>query len=383
MFNREEFVKQLEELERHKQQLLHGRGVAGRFLSNSEKRLNEIDDQIQIIHQFLDAEGVENTILPPDSLDERENKIFEIHPRRRDLIQQMTVKEKKALLKEAEEEREAKEESVERVTDPNQPQQPQQPRQPNDFGKTPIPEQQKLLTLDERKDAIRKKLSERDPRKMKEGLTELKKPENKDLTDDDPAFSKLIKNAEGKVNKYDKIQDSMRRNLKTLMQSASDVVKMRIADLRAGRIGAGVVGLKEISNSASFGNEVAGAANKVVNGVKELYKEFDIKPEEALSKELLEEARPIFTREMSEKSVSDRDIDLHSRQNKLWGDTKEITDEELETLKKIKELTGTDKLPPVAKKEDMKLVKDIVTEIAKNPQGRGPVTTIIAKGKEM
>lgn len=378
-----DFVEQLKELERSKQQLLHGQVVAGRFLDNSNKRLEDINEQIEILRQFMGLDDVPNTLKQIDPIDENDGQTLEMHPKAGDTVRRgaISAKEKQEHAEETEKERQEARESAQQ----GEPINPSQPQRPNQQGKGGLtPEQQRQLTPDERKDEIRKKLTQRDPRKMKEGLEELKKPENKGLFDGDQEFAKLLKGAEGKVEKYDKIQNSLRRNLKSLMQSSSEVVKMRIGDLRAGRIGAGVTGFAEIANSSSFGNEVAGAAKEVVNGIKELYKEFDIKPEEAITKELLEESRPYFTREMSEKSKNDRDIDLKSRQNRdVWGETKEITDEELEALKKIKAVTGTDKLPPHEKKEDMKLVKEMVTDIAQNPQGRSPIATVIAKGKEM
>ena len=166
------------------------------------------------------------------------------------------------------------------------------------------------------------------------------------------------------------------------MRSSSDVVKLQISKLRSGKVGSAVSGLKEISNAVNFDNEVGKAAGNVVKGVQELYKMFGIRPEEALNKELLEEAKPVFTHQMAEKGKYDREIDVKSRQNRLWGETKEITDEEKELLKKISKVTGTDKLPSVKKKDDMKLVKELIVDIAKNQKGKVPLTTLISKGNE-
>jgi len=152
--------------------------------------------------------------------------------------------------------------------------------------------------------------------------------------------------------------------------------------LRAGKVGSAVAGLKEISSSVKFDNEVGMAAKGVVKGVEDLYKMFNIKPEEALNKEMLEEARPVFTHQMAEKGRNDREIDLKSRQNKVWGESRELTDEERAALKRIAQSTGSDKLPSESKKEDMKLVKDLLVDTVKSAKAKTIVPPIIAKGME-
>lgn len=258
------------------------------------------------------------------------------------------------------------------------------PGRPIRPGEKPLNPQQPM-TPEQKKEFITNKLKQRDPRQQKEGFEFLKKPENKGLLPElmkDKEFEKLYKSAEKTVAKYDDIKNTMRKSLKTLMRSSSDVVKLQVSKLRSGKIGSAVSGLKEISNAVNFDNEVGKAAGNVVKGVQELYKMFGIKPEEALNKELLDEAKPVFTHQMAEKGKYDREIDVKSRQNRLWGETKEITDEEKELLKKISKTTGSDKLPSVKKKEDMKLVKELIVDIAKNPNGKIPLTALVSKGNE-
>ena len=38
---------------------------------------------------------------------------------------------------------------------------------------------------------------------------------------------------------------------------------------------------------------------------------------------------------MAEKGKNDREVDLKSKQNKIWGETKEITDEEKKVVQDI------------------------------------------------
>ena len=289
----------------------------------------------------------------------------------------MTKKEKDELVEIAD-----KKKKEEQTNAPGQP--VAKPGRPVRPGEKPLNPQQPM-TPEQKKEFITNKLKQRDPRQQKEGIEFLKKPENKALLPElmkDKDFEKLYKNAEKSVTKYDNIKNMMRKSLKTLMRSSSDVVKLQISKLRSGKVGSAVSGLKEISNAVNFDNEVGKAAGNVVKGVQELYKMFGIRPEEALNKELLEEAKPVFTHQMAEKGKYDREIDVKSRQNRLWGETKEITDEEKELLKKISKVTGTDKLPSVKKKDDMKLVKELIVDIAKNQKGKIPLTTLISKGNE-
>lgn len=360
--------------------------IAERKIASSKNEILEIDEQLEALDPgFYSPFGTsENSVLPSEVLNTQEQTILGASPfGKGDTIPRrgaMSAKEKEARAKEEAEK--LKQEKENAQAKPGATQDPDKPVLPGQ-GKKPDPNQP--MTPEQKKEFLTKKLIQKDPRQQKEAIKELKKPENKDLFKEfmqDKEFAKIYKNAETMVGKYDKIQTSLRKSLKSLMQSSSDVVKMRIADLRSGKIGAAVVGFKEIASSASFGNEVARAANNVVKGVKELYKLFDIKPEEALNKELLEEARPLFTRQGTEKSKWDRDIDLTSRQNKVWGETKEITDEERAALKKAAEITGTDKLPSISKKDDMARVKEIVQEVAQTPNGKMPIAALIAKGAE-
>lgn len=273
----------------------------------------------------------------------------------------MSKKEKDELVEEAKkkqkEERSAS--TGQPVNRPNRPLRPgEKPMQP-DFSK---------MTPDQKKDFINKKLKNKDPREQKEGLEILKKPENKEFFQEmmkDKEFQKTFQNAEKMVGKYDKIRDSMRKNLKSLMRSSSDVVKLQISRLRSGKVGSAVSGLKEISSSVRFDNEVGKAAGAVVKGVEEMFKLFGIKPEESLNKQILEEAKPIFTHQMAEKGKNDREIDLKSKQNKIWGETKEITDQEKKVVQEISLKQGSENLPKVEKKDDVKQVVDKDEEIQK------------------
>ncbi len=273
----------------------------------------------------------------------------------------MSKKEKDELVEEAKkkqkEERSAS--TGQPVNRPNRPLRPgEKPMQP-DFSK---------MTPDQKKDFINKKLKNKDPREQKEGLEILKKPENKEFFQEmmkDKEFQKTFQNAEKMVGKYDKIRDSMRKNLKSLMRSSSDVVKLQISRLRSGKVGSAVSGLKEISSSVRFDNEVGKAAGAVVKGVEEMFKLFGIKPEESLNKQILDEAKPIFTHQMAEKGKNDREIDLKSKQNKIWGETKEITDQEKKVVQEISLRQGSENLPKVEKKDDVKQVVNKEEEIQK------------------
>ena len=273
----------------------------------------------------------------------------------------MTKKEKDEMVEEAK-----KKQKEERSTSTGQPvNRPNRPLRP---GEKPVQPDFNKMTPDQKKEFINKKLKNKDPREQKEGLEILKKPENKEFFQEmmkDKEFQKTFQNAEKMVGKYDKIRDSMRKNLKSLMRSSSDVVKLQISRLRSGKVGSAVSGLKEIAGSVRFDNEVGKAAGAVVKGVEEMYKLFGIKPEESLNKQILEEAKPIFTHQMAEKGKNDREIDLKSKQNKIWGETKEITDKEKQVVQEISLRQGSENLPKVEKKDDVKQVVDKEEEIKK------------------
>ncbi len=238
-------------------------------------------------------------------------------------------------------------------------------------GEKPVQPDFNRMTPEQKKEFINQKLKNKDPREQKQGLEILKKPENKEFLQEmmqDKEFQKTFQNAEKMVGKYDKIRDSMRKNLKSLMRSSSDVVKLQISRLRAGKVGQSVSGLKEIASSVRFDNEVGKAAGGVVKGVEEMYKLFGIKPEESLNKQLLEEAKPIFTHQMAEKGKNDREVDLKSKQNKVWGETKEITDKEKAVVQEISSQKGAENLPKVEKKEDVKKVVETAVESKKTEE---------------
>ncbi len=363
-----DFQQQLELLNHQKAELLHRKKVADHFSQTAQRKLDEIDEQILILKGFL-GEKETNEIKPEVVIEDNTNERFQSNPTQKKFEPRLIVKGKSE--EEAEAEQEKEKEAATQQAQPNQPQQPQQPKTPAQPNQPQQPQPQQELTPAERLEQIRQKLTQRDPRKQKEGLEELKKPENKDLGKDDPVFQKLQKNAEKRVERFDKIRESLRKNLKTLMQSDSSVVKKNLDHIRAGRIGMGMAGMKEIGKTTDprF-NEVAKAAKGLFENVSALYKEFDIKPEEALSRETLNEARPTFTRQMGFKSKEDKDIDRNSRQNRWLGQSNELSEEERHTYKKIKDIYGVevDKLPPVdaQTQQDMWIIREIVKETAQN-----------------
>mgnify|MGYP001552529768 CR=1 FL=1 len=196
-----------------------------------------------------------------------------------------------------------------------------------------------------------------------------------------------MKESSKRVERFDKIRESLRKNLKELMQSDSEVVKKNMAELRAGRIGSGVAGFQEIARSTDTRfNSVAQAAKGLCQNVAALYKEFDIKPEEALSREALNEARPTFTRQTGNKTNDDKAVDRNSRQNRYMGESNELSEEERLAYAKVKKLFGVDadKLPPVdAKtKEEMAIVRAIIHEDAQKPNGKLKPAMIIQSTNE-
>ena len=305
-----------------------------------------------------------NEIKPLEVFDDKTNERFQANPAPQKFEPRLIVKGKQEEDAENEETEKKEKEAFTQQAQPNQPQQPRTPPQPNQPQQ---PQQQPELTPAERLEQIRQKLTQRDPRKQKEGLEELKKPENKELGKDDPVFQKLKKNAEKRVQRFDKIRESLRKNLKTLMQSDSEVVKKNLDHIRAG--GMGMAGMKEIGKTTDprF-NDVAKAAQGLFENVSALYKEFGIKPEEALSREALNEAKPTFTRQMGFKSKEDKDIDRNSGQNRWLGQSNELSEEERHTYKKIKDIYGVevDKLPPVdaQTQKDMWIIREIIKETA-------------------
>ena len=66
---------------------------------------------------------------------------------------------------------------------------------------------------------------------------------------------------------------------------------------------------------------------------------------------------------MAEKGKNDREVDLKSKQNKVWGETKEITDQEKAVVQEISTKQGAENLPKVEKKEDVKKVVNLLPEI--------------------
>lgn len=369
--------KRRQELQHRKAWIEKGLDVANRFVQNKTEELREIEEQLDLLDMpLLDPnENRAKAVIPAELLATPEMDIASISSSFKGTARRgaMTKKEKEELVDYAKKKKE--EERSDAAAQPGT--QPNKPGRPTDKAQQPW----KLMTPSEKKNFVTQKLKQKDPRQQKEAIDLLKKPENKPFLEEfmkDKEFEKTYKNAETMVGKYEKIKTSLRKNLKTMMRSSSDVVKLQISKLRAGKVGSAIVGMKELSNAVNFDNEVGRAAGSVVKGVQELYKMFDIKPEEALNKELLEEARPVFTHQMAEKGRTDREIDLKSRQNKVWGETRELTDEEREALARISKETGSDKLPSVNKKEDMALVKDILVETAKASDKKVPIPAILA-----
>ncbi len=377
---------QLKELEHERDSILYRKGVADRFSRTATIRINELDEQILLLNQFIGNDDI-NTIKPmADIFEDLTISRLEAHPSRTDKVRRgaMSPKEKAKMREEEQrEEEKKKEENQSQPNDKSVPQQPQRPKQPGEKTKPEEP----IKTPEERQEAIREKLMQKDPRKQKEGLEELKKPQNKDLGKDDPEFQKLVKDSGKRVEKFDKIRDSLRKNLKELMQSDSDVVKKNLGELRAGRIGSGMAGFKEISQSTDTRfNQVAKAAKGLCENVAQLYKEFDIKPEEALSREAMNEAKPLFTRQTGTKSNEDMAIDRNSRQNRYMGESQELSAEERAAFARVKRVYGVDadKLPPAdAKtKQEMEIVRLIVREDLHNSENKTKASLIMPAARE-
>lgn len=379
------FIERLKELQKERQSLDYRKSIAERFLKTAQAKLNEIDEEMTLINEFIG----EADINDPKAFREitaEDIALLEMHPTATDRVRRgaMTPKEKVQRAKELKEEAEEKAKQEAEEIRPNDKSRPQQPKR---AGEKTEPEQP-IKTPEERQASITEKLKQKDPRKQKEGLEELKKPENKDLGKDDPEFQKLVKESSKRVERFDKIRESLRKNLKELMQSDSEVVKKNMAELRAGRIGSGVAGFQEIARSTTDTrfNSVAQAAKGLCQNVAALYKEFDIKPEEALSREALNEARPTFTRQTGNKTNDDKAIDRNSRQNRYMGESNELSEEERLAYAKVKKLFGVDadKLPPVdAKtKEEMAIVRAIIHEDAQKPNGKLKPAMIIQSTNE-
>ena len=378
------FIERLKELQKERQSLDYRKSIAERFLKTAQAKLNEIDEEMTLINEFIG----EADINDPKAFREitaEDIALLEMHPSATDRVRRgaMTPKEKVQRAKELKEEAEEKAKQEAEEIRPNDKSRPQQPKR---AGEKTEPEQP-IKTPEERQAIITEKLKQKDPRKQKEGLEELKKPENKDLGKDDPEFQKLVKESSKRVERFDKIRESLRKNLKELMQSDSEVVKKNMAELRAGRIGSGVAGFQEIARSTDTRfNSVAQAAKGLCQNVAALYKEFDIKPEEALSREALNEARPIFTRQTGNKTNDDKAVDRNSRQNRYMGESNELSEEERLAYAKVKKLFGVDadKLPPVdAKtKEEMAIVRAIIQEDAQKPNGKLKPAMIIQSTNE-
>lgn len=352
-------------LRRYKKWIKRGLNYVLFFINKNEKELSDLEKEIDDLEQGLvspwDPEQKkpkyisQSEMLGVPKLDmPAMDATFKGTARRG----AMSKKEKDELVEEAK-----KKQKEERSNSSGQPvNKPNRPLRP---GEKPIQPDFNKMTPDQKKDFINKKLKNKDPREQKQGLEILKKPENKEFLQEmmkDKDFQKTFQNAEKMVGKYDKIRDSMRKNLKSLMRSSSDVVKLQISRLRSGKVGSAVSGLKEIAGSVRFDNEVGKAAGSVVKGVEEMYKLFGIKPEESLNKQILDEAKPIFTHQMAEKGKNDREVDLKSKQNKVWGETKEITDQEKAVVQEISTKQGAENLPKVEKKEDVKKVVDTAHE---------------------
>lgn len=367
VLNQDDFQKQLEALYREKQELLRRKLVADKFSETARKKLEDIDEQIAIMKQFIGSEEI-NTLKPVEVFDDLTHKRFDNaafpgQVKGKVILSAEKIEELKE--KELEEEKE-KREAQQPLTPAQQAAQPKQPARPND----PQQPQKPIETPEQKTERIRQQLSQRDPRKQQDALEELKKPENKDLAKDDPVFQKLKKNAEKRVERFKKVRLSLRKNLKTLMQSDSEVVKKNMDELRAGRIGSGLAGMKEIGKStdARF-NDVAKACKGLFENVEELYKEFDIQPKEALSREAMNDAKPLFTRQMGFKSKEDREIDRNSRQNKFMGQSNELSEEERHTYKiKLRDMYGVnvDQLPAIDAEthKDMRIIREIIKEDA-------------------
>lgn len=378
------FIERLKELQKERQSLDYRKSIAERFLKTAQAKLNEIDEEMTLINEFIG----EADINDPKAFREitaEDIALLEMHPSATDHVRRgaMTPKEKVQRAKELKEEAEEKAKQEAEEIRPNDKSRPQQPKR---AGEKTEPEQP-IKTPEERQAIITEKLKQKDPRKQKEGLEELKKPENKDLGKDDPEFQKLVKESSKRVERFDKIRESLRKNLKELMQSDSEVVKKNMAELRAGRIGSGVAGFQEIARSTDTRfNSVAQAAKGLCQNVAALYKEFDIKPEEALSREALNEARPIFTRQTGNKTNDDKAVDRNSRQNRYMGESNELSEEERLAYAKVKKLFGVDadKLPPIdAKtKEEMAIVRAIIHEDAQKPNGKLKPAMIIQSTNE-
>lgn len=378
------FIERLKELQKERQSLDYRKSIAERFLKTAQAKLNEIDEEMTLINEFIG----EADINDPKAFREitaEDIALLEMHPSATDRVRRgaMTPKEKIQRAKELKEEAEEKAKQEAEEIRPNDKSRPQQPKR---AGEKTEPEQP-IKTPEERQASITEKLKQKDPRKQKEGLEELKKPENKDLGKDDPEFQKLVKESSKRVERFDKIRESLRKNLKELMQSDSEVVKKNMAELRAGRIGSGVAGFQEIARSTDTRfNSVAQAAKGLCQNVAALYKEFDIKPEEALSREALNEARPTFTRQTGNKTNDDKAIDRNSRQNRYMGESNELSEEERLAYAKVKKLFGVDadKLPPIdAKtKEEMAIVRAIIHEDAQKPNGKLKPAMIIQSTNE-
>lgn len=378
------FIERLKELQKERQSLDYRKSIAERFLKTAQAKLNEIDEEMTLINEFIG----EADINDPKAFREitaEDIALLEMHPTATDRVRRgaMTPKEKVQRAKELKEEAEEKAKQEAEEIRPNDKSRPQQPKR---AGEKTEPEQP-IKTPEERQASITEKLKQKDPRKQKEGLEELKKPENKDLGKDDPEFQKLVKESSKRVERFDKIRESLRKNLKELMQSDSEVVKKNMAELRAGRIGSGVAGFQEIARSTDTRfNSVAQAAKGLCQNVAALYKEFDIKPEEALSREALNEARPTFTRQTGNKTNDDKAVDRNSRQNRYMGESNELSEEERLAYAKVKKLFGVDadKLPPIdAKtKEEMAIVRAIIHEDAQKPNGKLKPAMIIQSTNE-
>ncbi len=375
-----DFNEQLVELRSRRDSLTHRKSIAERFVETATIQIAQVDEQISVIMQFADMDDINTIPTAQNFIEDLATSRLEAHPGRTDKVRRgaMTAKEKEKMERQDEEKEKKKEEDA-RPMDKSQKRQPQRPAQPGEAVKPEEP----IKTPAERQEAIREKLMQKDPRKQKEGLEELKKPENKDLGKDDPEFQKLVKDSDKRVMKFDKIRESLRKNLKELMQSDSDVVKKNLNELRAGRIGSGIAGFKEISKSTDNRfNNVAKAAKGLCDNVAQLYKEFDIKPEEALSREALNEAKPLFTRQTGEKSNEDKAIDRNSRQNRYMGESNELSESERAAFAMVKRVYGVDadKLPVADAKttREMEIVRMIVREDFINTENKNTKATLIA-----
>ena len=355
-------------LKRYKKWIKRGLNYVLFFIKKNEKELSDLEKEISDLEQGIvgpwDPEQKkpkyisQSEFLASPKLDiPGMDATFKGTARRG----AMTKKEKDEMVEEIKKKRNQEKDmsSAHPASRPNRPPRP---------GEKPVQPDFQRLTPEQKKEFITKQLKEKDPREQKKGLELLKKPENKEFAQEmmkDKEFQKTFQNAEKMVGKYDKIRASIKKSLTALMRSSSDVVKLQISRLRSGKVNAAVSGLKEISKSVRFDNEVGKAAGTVVKGVEEMFKLFGIKPEEMLNKQMMDEAKPLFTHQMAEKGKNDREIDLKSKQNKVWGETREITDQEKETVSHAKEKTGAENLPQVEKKDDVKKVVDASAEKSK------------------